>query len=161
MLVVAGNFDLSNSQPELRFGGNSASRRYLPRTSNEHRHCHTARRLMIVEDDALIAMDLELVLRDSGHDVISVSRVEEALEVLRIYGKELDGALLDVQLHEKTCHPIAKLLAEHGIPHVFATAHDTETTHKLGLVGRVIQKPFSHAHLISWVTDLPKRIGRA
>ena len=55
------------------------------------------RRILVVEDEALVAMDLEMILSDAGAEVVGPClRLARALQFAR--GSGLDGALLDVRL---------------------------------------------------------------
>lgn len=81
----------------------------------------TKRRILIVEDEPLIAMMLEDFLEAGGMDVAGVSdSVESALAVTNEGG--VDAAILDVNLSggEKSW-PVARALVEKGIPFLFAT----------------------------------------
>ena len=75
-------------------------------------------RVLIVEDDYLLATDLTGLLRRAGADIIGpVGSVRDALAA---FEQSPDVALLDVQLGEETSFPIADELARRGVPFVFA-----------------------------------------
>lgn len=77
-------------------------------------------RVLIVEDEPLIAMTVEDMLGELGYDVVgTVGRLDEALSLIR--SEEIDGALLDVNLGHEKIDPVADLLASKGCPFVFAT----------------------------------------
>lgn len=77
------------------------------------------RRVLVVEDNFLLAIDLAGMLERAGAEVVGpVMSVEEALAALDPLP---DVATLDVQLGEETSFPIADELARHGIPFVFVT----------------------------------------
>ena len=98
-------------------------------------------RILLVEDEMLVAMNIEDMLLDLGHEVAGIaSRLAPALALAR--ETELDAALLDVNLAGEQSFPVADLLEERGIPFVFATGYGIQ-----GIVERhrgrvVIQKPF-------------------
>ena len=79
------------------------------------------RRILVVEDEALIAMDLEWTLRQSGCEV--VGPVATLGDAVRAAATEhpLDGAILDVNLGRERVFPVADLLADRGravpVPH--------------------------------------------
>src|SRR3954470_681835 len=84
------------------------------------------RRLLIVEDDYLIAADLASSLEELGAEVIGpAGTVEDALELVQRSGETLDGAVLDINLREQRVYPVATALARHGVPFVFVTGYDT------------------------------------
>ena len=80
-----------------------------------------ALRILVVEDEPLIAMMLEDFLDILGHAVVGAAdNVGDALTA--IDARELDAAILDVNLRDgETCWPVADKLVERGIPFVLAT----------------------------------------
>ena len=94
----------------------------------------TGRRVLVVEDEALVAMLVEDALLDAGAAVLGpAATVSEALLLL---GKENpDVAVLDLNLAGETSTPVADVLAQRGVPFVVATGYGAE-----GL-------PPSHAHV--------------
>lgn len=79
----------------------------------------SGRRILIVEDDFLLSMDLAAALESAGAKVIGpASSVAEALELL---DPSPCVASLDVQLGDETSFPIADELARRGVPFVFVT----------------------------------------
>ncbi|WFP61585.1 MULTISPECIES: response regulator [unclassified Mesorhizobium] len=83
-------------------------------------------RILVVEDTFLVALDLSDELTDAGCDVVGPApSVQEALE--QIDGVELDGAVLDVNLHGERSFPIAEHLAARDVPFVFLTGYDSAT----------------------------------
>jgi CheY-like chemotaxis protein len=83
------------------------------------------RRILIVEDEYLVAMDLALGLSDLGADIVGpAASVEEALELVGSVGGELDGAVLDVNLRNERVYPVADALAALGVRFIFASGYD-------------------------------------
>ena len=81
------------------------------------------RRILLVEDELLVAMMLEDVLRPEGCVLLGpFPRVEPALKAAR--EKRLDAAVLDINLAGERVDPIAKALVERKIPFVFTTGYD-------------------------------------
>jgi CheY-like chemotaxis protein len=77
------------------------------------------RRVLLVEDEYLIAETMEEWLRMAGAEVPSVAH---ALALIEGAAPRLDGAVLDVSLGRgETARPIADRLNELGVPFVFAT----------------------------------------
>jgi CheY-like chemotaxis protein len=86
----------------------------------------SAKRVLVVEDEYLVAMDMSAFLEAAGAHVIGpASNVNAALEVLE--HTELDAAILDVNLRGEMAYPVADALAARGIPFVFTTGYDTCT----------------------------------
>lgn len=80
-------------------------------------------RVMVVEDDALIGLDLQDQLETLGARVIGpVPRVSMALEILAD-AERIDCATLDVSLGKERVFAVADELRERGIPFVFVTSY--------------------------------------
>jgi DNA-binding LytR/AlgR family response regulator len=83
------------------------------------------RRLLIVEDEYMIASDLTEFFEHAGAEVIGpVGSVKDALALIAREGERLDGALLDVNLRNDKVYPVADALFAAGVPFVFATGYD-------------------------------------
>lgn len=77
-------------------------------------------RVLVVEDEYLIAWDMGNSLEQAGADVAGpVPDAEQALEVIE--ADTLDAAVLDVNLKGDTVYAVADRLSECGIPYLFAT----------------------------------------
>lgn len=84
-----------------------------------------AKRILIVEDEVLVAMHLEDLLTEMGHQVVGpATRVNQAMELAR--RSEIDMAVLDVNVAGRTSFPVADVLRQRGIPFVFATGYGAE-----------------------------------
>ena len=84
-------------------------------------------RILVIEDEPLIAMLLVDWLRELGYDPIGpASTVAKALDL--IVGSAPDAAIVDVSLNGESCHPVAEALRERDIPFVFATGHAEVST---------------------------------
>lgn len=81
-------------------------------------------KVMIVEDEALVAMMVEDMLQDLGCEVIaSFGAVADALAWLGCGHPPPDGAVLDVNIGGEMVFPVAEELRERGVPFVFATGY--------------------------------------
>lgn len=82
-------------------------------------------RLLIVEDEFIIAFDLAQTLEDLGMAIVGpAGTVSQALALVEAEGAHLDGAVLDVNLRDEQVFPVADALAARGIPFVFTTGYD-------------------------------------
>jgi CheY-like chemotaxis protein len=99
-----------------------------------------ARRVMIVEDEALVALVLADHLTEFGLSVVgpcaSVAEATAALEA-----NDLDAAILDVNLGKELVYPVAELLADRGIPFVFVTGYGPESIDNRFAHAAVLEKP--------------------
>jgi DNA-binding response OmpR family regulator len=79
--------------------------------------------VLVVEDEFLIAIDLERLLRQHGFRVLGpAATVAAALNLLD--GEAPDVALLDVNLRGEMVTPVAEVLRARGVPFVLASAYD-------------------------------------
>lgn len=103
---------------------------------------------LIVEDQLLIAIDLEQILEDVGVIVLNtLTSSRDALEFLA--GSAPDFAILDINLGHETSEPIARLLAERGTPFLFATGYGDDGTIPDDLAAvPVARKPFERDALL-------------
>jgi CheY-like chemotaxis protein len=82
----------------------------------------TGRRILVVEDEFLLAMELETLLERRGCTVLGpVPTVRQALATLEEQRPEM--ALVDVNLKGELATPIAVALRERGIPFVLLTGY--------------------------------------
>jgi DNA-binding response OmpR family regulator len=82
----------------------------------------SAKRVLIVEDDPILAMNLADELVAEGATVVGpAANVADALDV--IANSELDGAIVDINLGGKAAFPVADALADRYVPFVFATGY--------------------------------------
>jgi CheY-like chemotaxis protein len=82
-------------------------------------------RVLVVEDEALIALDIETTLRSLGCVVVGpVATVEQALRALVVGWP--DAAILDVNLGHEQVFPVADRLAERNVPFMFLTGYSPD-----------------------------------
>jgi two-component sensor histidine kinase/CheY-like chemotaxis protein len=105
------------------------------------------RRLIIVEDEALIGMEAEQILAGRGFEVLGVANsVGEALELADRCAP--DAALLDLNLAGEASFPVADALAAKGVRIVFCTGYDTDRLIPPHLAdAQVLRKPFDSDEL--------------
>jgi CheY-like chemotaxis protein len=103
-------------------------------------------RVLIVEDEALISMLLDDMVKDLGFQVVGPAlKLKHALALSA--HERIDVALLDINLGDSAVYPIADLLTERGIPFVFSTAYDSGVIPARFQAITVLQKPFSSQEL--------------
>lgn len=86
-----------------------------------------AREILLLEDEAIIAMDVEMTLQSHGYSVLGpCNSIDAAREVIRKHRP--DVALLDVNLGRgETSFPLAEELHDMGVPVVFLSGYSSST----------------------------------
>jgi CheY-like chemotaxis protein len=113
-------------------------------------------RVLLVEDEAIIAIMLEDMLVDLGCEVVGpVASFAEAIQLAR--SEVLAGAFLDVHLGGESIYPVADLLAARDIPFVFVSGYG-----RAGIEARysgaiVLSKPILDADLERAVAALRRQ----
>lgn len=80
----------------------------------------SGRRVLIVEDEYLIAHDMEYSLQQAGAEVVGpIPDAQQALALIKT--SKLDAAILDVNLRKEEVYSVADKLSARGIPYLFAT----------------------------------------
>lgn len=81
------------------------------------------RRVLILEDDYLAALDVQQMVEELGGTVVGpVGQLEQAQELAR--AGAFEGAILDVKLDGKTSYPLARELLDAGLVVVFLTGYE-------------------------------------
>jgi CheY-like chemotaxis protein len=84
----------------------------------------TGARMLVVEDETLVAMMVEDMLSDFGCVVVDVAgSVSTGLALVADPALALDGAILDVNLGGEKVYPVADALTARGVPFMFATGY--------------------------------------
>lgn len=104
------------------------------------------KRVLVVEDELLVAMLVEDMLADAGCVVIGpFARLPAALAAARIEG--VDVALLDVNIAGEMVFPVAHVLEERGIPFLFVTGYGQAVLPLNRPHWTACAKPFQPQHL--------------
>ncbi len=107
----------------------------------------SGRRILVVEDDGLIAMLLEAMLGDLGCKVVGPAvSVDEALEMIGT-GVALDAALLDLNLDGSPSYPVADALTKLGVPVVFCTGYGDAMLRPSDRSAPLLRKPYRSVDL--------------
>ena len=106
------------------------------------------RRILVVEDEYLVAEELAQELADVGALVLGpVSSVESALALLDGEARP-DGAILDVNLGGERVFPLADTLIDRSVPMIFITGYDPATLSARFERVPVCEKPFKVSRII-------------
>ncbi len=108
------------------------------------------RTALLLEDEPLIAMDLEFNLQDAGFDVVHLMSCADADRW--IDGHSPDVAIVDVELRDGSCHAVVGRLRNAGVPFiVHSGSHPSEHTGTNFEHGSWLMKPSSMRDMISAV----------
>ena len=107
-------------------------------------------RILLVEDETLVAMLLEDMVEDLGGKVIgSASRLGRALEFAEDDSIQIDLAVLDVNLAGEEAFPVAAALAKRQVPFAFSTGYGNAGLPELWRGRPTLQKPFTQEQVTS------------
>lgn len=99
------------------------------------------KRILVVEDEPLVAMLVEEMLLDLGCEVVGPAYSIEHGTSLAEAG-DLDAAVLDVNLNGELSHGIAKILRARGVPFAFATGYGSPPPMAEDTGAPILQKPY-------------------
>ena len=110
------------------------------------------KRILLVEDEYLIAQDMACELRNMGLEVIGpFSSVAAALQALET--ATVDGAVLDINLDGDKVYPVADALIARRVPVIFTTGYDGgEIPERYAAIERC-SKPVTRGALVRTVTQ--------
>ncbi len=110
-------------------------------------------RILMVEDEMLLAMSLKELLERSGCHVIAASSISRALA--KLDKETIDGALLDVNLGGERSYPVAEDLERRKVPFIFMTGYDSSAIDERWRRDRpIVHKPFDFSELARLVAPL-------
>lgn len=110
-------------------------------------------KVLVVEDEVLIAMDIETVLIEHGHLVLGPAcSIVDALHLLDVECP--DVALLDFNIHDQPVTPVAERLRDLGVPFIVTSSYDANELRKYdALTGaQFVKKPFDDHDLLLALT---------
>lgn len=111
------------------------------------------RRILVVEDEMLLAMNLEDMLVEMGHTVVGVAtRISQAVAMAEC--SEIDLAILDLNLAGTLSFPVADVLRRRGIPFIFASGYGINGLADNYRTEIVLAKPYSASDLDTAISRL-------
>lgn len=115
-----------------------------------------AKRILIVEDEPLVALDIETALQGRGYEIAAVATsVKEAFEALT--DSAIDLVLLDGNLRGHPVDDVADALRYRDIPFLFVSGYGRESLPVDFVDIPILQKPFDHEQLVRCVHSLMQR----
>jgi CheY-like chemotaxis protein len=103
-------------------------------------------RVLVVEDETMIAMLVEDMVQDFGSAVVGpAAKMDEALNLAR--NANLDAAILDINVGGAAIFPVADVLRARGIPLIFSTGYGVDGLPPRFLDSPTLRKPFTYEAL--------------
>jgi len=99
--------------------------------------------ILLLEDDLLLAMDMEDHLLQTGHKIVGpFGRIADALDA--IPRNELDGAIVDLNLHGELSFPVIEALQKRSVPVIICSGYAELPELKSRLAGLpLLPKPWN------------------
>lgn len=114
-------------------------------------------RVIVVEDEFMIAMAVEAVVVDAGGVVVEMAAtLTQALDLAR--NGEFDAALLDINLNGENSFPVAAALEERRIPYAFVTGYGRQTVPEAFASAPLLTKPYARDDLIRVLAGLAAQV---
>jgi DNA-binding NtrC family response regulator len=130
--------------------------RYIMPTASLAQLPLAGKSVLIIEDEALIALNIESCLQDAGAAVVianSMALAQRALDE----GIPFDVAVVDLHLADGNASPLIQILSERGISVVITTGYEVDRKQPaLGRAIAILQKPHTERDLINalgWATS--------
>ncbi len=119
-------------------------------------------RVLVLEDEYLIAMDVEQLCRDSGAKDVAIMRGLDEIGHASIEPLPFDVAIVDLMLGGASTLDFARWMHERGMPFVFASGYgDLEEIAKQFPGIAVINKPYAGDDLVNAVAAaVAKRVSK-
>jgi two-component system, response regulator PdtaR len=124
----------------------------------EHKVTSSAARILIAEDEFLVAILLEQDVTEAGYRVVGpFTRFPEALDAVRRGGFDL--ALLDINMNGQMAYPLADELLTRGVPFIFLSGYGAQDLPERFRGCSRIAKPYDASTLLREVARLAAQKG--
>jgi PAS domain S-box-containing protein len=147
---------LSDSEAATQSSALVASGRDVD-SAETHRGSLAAIRLLIIEDEPLVAIEIENVLKDAGAVVTIAGGASQALHQIEHFG--FDAALLDGNLHGSPVDEIAAALTRAKVPFAFVSGYGKQSLPRAFAAAPIVTKPFVPSELLAAATELTRDRG--
>jgi CheY-like chemotaxis protein len=112
-----------------------------------------AKSVLVVEDEFLVALDMETILAEAGFDVVGpVGNVADALRL--IAQSPPDAALLDNNLNGESATAVAEALSAMHVPFAFVSGNDRESLPSAFTSVLLVRKPYDATRLVETAISL-------
>lgn len=112
-------------------------------------------RVLLIEDETLVAMLLEDALAELGCKVVGpVAHIDAARHAIE--HARFDCALVDIDLRGRPAYPLAELLDKRGVPFSFVTGYDARGVDREFVRWPILGKPFNARQLRAVLVSLAR-----
>jgi CheY-like chemotaxis protein len=114
------------------------------------------KRVLVVEDEPIVAMAIEDMLLDLGCVVVGpAAHLSQAHALAE--GETLDAAVLDININSGRTYAVAETLRRRGVPYAFATGYGADGIEQGGEGVPVLQKPYRQEQVEAMLRRLVDR----
>lgn len=106
--------------------------------------------ILVVDDEMLIALDIQLQLEELGHKALVAIGLAEAMAFAD--GEPVHAAIVDWHLRDALSAPLLELLSQRSIPFMLCSAAPLEVLSALFPAAPILMKPFTPAELVDALT---------
>lgn len=115
-------------------------------------------RVLVVEDEYLVADLLSRILEDAGYAVIGpVSRVANGCLMVQALNRQIDAAILDISLNSEQSYPIAEELLKREVPFMFTTTYSRQEIAPRFADRPCLGKPYRRSDLLRVLSSIMRR----
>ncbi len=127
--------------------------------ATEHDQPLRGMRILVADDEFLIAIVIEEALRDAGAEIVSAATLSAALKEAE--DEPLSAALLDIRLGRQTTEAVADMLAARAVPFVFYSGQAMpDRMRDKHPDARVLAKPVGQGELVEALLDISRQWRR-
>lgn len=117
-------------------------------------HPLQGQRILVAEDNALLALSMHDILRRAGADVVGPAGTLHEAEELAA-SERLTLAMLDIKLQSREVWPAARILIARGVPILFCSGHFDQNTLPAEWAGHpILVKPARPSRIIDRITQM-------
>ncbi|WP_420409280.1 HWE histidine kinase domain-containing protein [Hoeflea sp.] len=152
---LKAEFLIPSQHVSLRMGRSATVVQDSQQPEQQEKDGLSGRRVLIVEDQMLIALELEQILDAAGVDVVATFGSPRETLAFLSENPLPDAAILDVNLGETTSEEVAAFMAENNVPFLFATGYfDSSAIPQPFSDIPIVRKPYSEEAILSKLAKL-------
>jgi DNA-binding response OmpR family regulator len=115
-------------------------------------------RILVLEDEILIAMDVEQICRDDGASQVVIARTLEEAEAA-VAASDFDAAIIDLRLGNVSTLSFAATLRDRAVPFVFASGYTSLGDISVSFPGaKIVGKPYGGDDILSALAEARARV---